>query len=282
MTKTPLWFKIQEIDTGLYVIREPDHVQSFLVTGRKKAALVDTGMGFCDIRAVVKKITPLPVMVLNTHWHFDHIGGNELFRERGISAPESFLVAKSVSNAQLMDIYIKPCLLEGIRMPNDFDPLSFKINGVFPTFTLQHGDQIDLGGRVLTAMATPGHTRGSMSFFDNRTSSLLCGDFAYRGLIFAQFRDSDTGAYINSLRKISALKINNLHPSHDDFIVPASFASDVLDGFHKIKNGSVSPVEINHWGGLVNRYNFKDFGILTPVEGSDGIVLFDSPSPSNV
>ncbi|MBN2000205.1 MBL fold metallo-hydrolase [candidate division KSB1 bacterium] len=272
---TSHWFQIKEINTGLYMIREPDHVQSYLVLGRNKAALIDTGMGFCDIKKAVESITRLPVTVLNTHWHFDHIGGNRLFLQRGISRIEAALVAKSVANSQLREVYITPCQRQGIRFPQDFYPFLYQITGTQPTFTIDDGQFFDLGDRTLTAIATPGHTRGSISFLDSQTSCLMCGDFAYRGLIFAQFRDSDIKVYMNSLRKVSAIKtIKNLHPSHDNFTVPASFLSDLLAGFEKIKAGSLSPVEIVHWGGRVNRYDFEDFGILTPVQGSDGVELF--------
>lgn len=51
----------------------------YLVAGEEKAALIDTGMGFPGLRQLVERLTDKPVIVLNTHGHLDHIGGNDEF-----------------------------------------------------------------------------------------------------------------------------------------------------------------------------------------------------------
>ena len=48
---------------------------------KDKALLVDTGMGVGDLAALVRSLTPLPVIVVNTHGHPDHAGGNGGFDE---------------------------------------------------------------------------------------------------------------------------------------------------------------------------------------------------------
>ena len=73
------WFQIAEVDEGIYAVVEPEHVQSYLVKGSNRSALIDTGMGFCNIRSAVSTLTDTDITVLNTHWHYDHIGGNRLF-----------------------------------------------------------------------------------------------------------------------------------------------------------------------------------------------------------
>lgn len=76
------WFEVYRIQPDLYAIYEPGHFQeviSYLITGREKALLVDTGLGMGNIRQVVEQLTSLAVVVMNTHTHFDHIGRNALF-----------------------------------------------------------------------------------------------------------------------------------------------------------------------------------------------------------
>ncbi|MBA2759665.1 MAG: MBL fold metallo-hydrolase, partial [Chloroflexia bacterium] len=51
------WFAVDEPSPGVFRIQEPLHdenVKSFLVVGSQRAALIDTGMGVADIRAVVE------------------------------------------------------------------------------------------------------------------------------------------------------------------------------------------------------------------------------------
>ncbi len=73
------WFQIEEVAQDVYVIEEPGHVQSYLINGRTHSALLDTGAGLSDIRNAIQILLRERVIVLNTHWHFDHIGGNTLF-----------------------------------------------------------------------------------------------------------------------------------------------------------------------------------------------------------
>ena len=83
------WFRIQEMAPGIFLIQEPGHVQSYLVRGEERSALIDTGMGFCDIREATGPLASNPILVLNTHWHFDHIGGNVLFTQIAVSTLEA-------------------------------------------------------------------------------------------------------------------------------------------------------------------------------------------------
>ncbi|MFR2691607.1 MAG: MBL fold metallo-hydrolase [Enterocloster bolteae] len=50
-----------------------------LVVGKEKALVFDTGSGTDDIHGMVRKLTGLPLVVINSHGHFDHIGGNSQF-----------------------------------------------------------------------------------------------------------------------------------------------------------------------------------------------------------
>ena len=76
------WFEVYQLLHQIFAIYEPHHFQevmSFLVIGSTKAMLVDTGMGIKNIKAVVEELTDLPLVVVNTHTHFDHIGDNWRF-----------------------------------------------------------------------------------------------------------------------------------------------------------------------------------------------------------
>src|SRR6185436_13836863 len=77
------WFEIYRVRPEVFAIYEPrqyEEVISYLIVGTKLALLFDTGMGIADIRDVARQLTPLPITVLNSHTHFDHIGGNWRFR----------------------------------------------------------------------------------------------------------------------------------------------------------------------------------------------------------
>ena len=76
------WFEVYEVRPQVFAIYEPhqaEEVISYLILGDKQALLFDTGLGIGDIRRVVLSLTSLPIVVVNSHTHNDHVGGNWQF-----------------------------------------------------------------------------------------------------------------------------------------------------------------------------------------------------------
>jgi hypothetical protein len=101
------WFTVYAVSPGVFAINEPrqyEGVTSFLVTGSQRAVLFDSGLGVAAIRAVVRRLTPLPVTVVNSHTHFDHVGGNREFDDvRNLDAPYSRASARGEVAQSLAD-----------------------------------------------------------------------------------------------------------------------------------------------------------------------------------
>lgn len=83
--RTPVsdpWFEVYKPAPKVFAIYEPhqaEEVISYLIVGEKRALLFDTGMGISDIKKVTAELTKLPIIVLNSHTHDDHVGGNWQF-----------------------------------------------------------------------------------------------------------------------------------------------------------------------------------------------------------
>src|SRR5205807_9970929 len=73
------WFEVYKPAPGVFAIYEPHQAEEtigYLIVGEQRALLFDTGMGISDVKKVVEELTKLPVIVLNSHTHDDHVGGN--------------------------------------------------------------------------------------------------------------------------------------------------------------------------------------------------------------
>src|SRR6184192_567266 len=76
------WFEVYRVAPDVYAIYEPHQAEetiSYLIVGTKQALLFDTGMGIGNIKAVAARLTSRPIVVLNSHTHNDHVGGNWQF-----------------------------------------------------------------------------------------------------------------------------------------------------------------------------------------------------------
>ena len=83
---------VTELMKDVYLINEFGGTNCYLVTGSDRALLIDCGTGFCDIRSAVENVTNLPVVLVATHGHVDHIGGAGQFEEMYIHRADTALI----------------------------------------------------------------------------------------------------------------------------------------------------------------------------------------------
>ena len=183
--------QIKDLGSGIYAITCPGYspgpgrlpgwgyVQLYLILGGERSLLLDTGYGNFDLLTVVRNITSLPPVVVNSHLHPDHSGGNSQFDTVYIGEHE-YGSSKG---------WIVP---EHIRV-YPFCP-EVAAGGEYSFRFLKDGELIDLGGRKLSVHWIPGHTKGSIMLHDRQTNTLFTGDsilkrvFYNAGVPFSKYR----------------------------------------------------------------------------------------------
>ena len=155
------WFKVYAIDDNIYAISEPYNFQeviSYLVIGKQKALLFDTGMGLDSISLLVKTITTLPVVVLNSHTHYDHVGGNNEFEN--VIAMNTDFTKKNAKDGYDHNVVEQEVTREAFCMQHlpKADTAHYYIRPFKISRLVNDGDTINLGERILTVIGTPGHT----------------------------------------------------------------------------------------------------------------------------
>lgn len=158
------WFEVYEVGPGVFAIYEPhqsEEVISYLITGSTRAIQFDTGLGIGDMLLTARQLTRLPIIVLNSHTHNDHVGDNWQFNDvRDLNT--AFTRENAKGSSMDAQAELAPKELCG-RLPKVFDPKSYTTKPCRITSWIRDGDRIDLGGR---ANRDPGDA-GSHARFDH-------------------------------------------------------------------------------------------------------------------
>ena len=254
------WFEVYRIRPGVFAIYEPkqsEEVISYLITGNKRALLFDTGMGISNIRKLAEGLTSLPLSVLNSHTHNDHVGDNWRFSsDETYGMDTAFTRNNAKGSRDDAQAEITPDQLCA-PLPAGFDKQAYATRPFHIGHWLHDGDRINLGNRVLQIIATPGHTPDSIALFDQENGLLFTGDTYYPGLIFLYRPETDLDAYEASMEKLVKLapRLQILLPAHN---VPVASPNDLkraLAAMKEIRSGKAKSVA----HGKDREYKFDGF-----------------------
>ena len=181
------YFTLQTLAPGTFAIGEPRYnqqVYSYLILGAQRGVLFDAGPGHRDIRPVIERLTDLPITLLPSHFHYDHISSN-----------------RSFDSVAVVDLpYLRERSVNGQLALTWQEHLGESEGFTAPTLTvaewLQPGSDMDLGGRRLRVLHTPGHTAESISLLDAQANLVFTGDFIYPGPLFAFLPNSSMAGYL--------------------------------------------------------------------------------------
>ena len=169
----------------------------YLVEGSDRALLIDAGTYIPRLDKIVAKITSKPVTMMLTHAHGDHAGGVGPFPEVWLNAGDMPLVPNNKRNYKGQIKYL-----------ND-------------------GEVIDLGGREIEVIFTPGHTAGSATFFDKAKHYGFSGD-AFGSTNLLEFTNLSTEMY-TAERIENYMKKNDIH-----FLFPGHYSGDNLETLQRV------------------------------------------------
>jgi len=237
------WFEVYVIAPGVFAIHEPRQSQSaisYLIVGDRQALLFDTGMGIGDVRDVTRQLTKLPVAVLNSHTHHDHVGSNWQF-ETVYGMDTGFTRVSARGAREDVQSEVAPNQICG-DLPKGFDPGTYSTRAWKITAFRHNGDRIDLGGRSLEIIATPGHTPDAICLFDREHGLLFTGDTYYPGRIWLYRTETDLDAYSASIQRLAAIapQVNTVLGAHNVPVAPPSALTDLANAFAAVRAGKIA------------------------------------------
>lgn len=229
------WFTIEQLDEDSYIISEYRHWEEthcYLLNGTRRSLLIDTGLGIGNIQGEIRNLTDKPVTAVATHVHWDHIGGHWYF-------PRFY--AHQAELPWLTGQFPQP--LEAVRqfvthrcdLPEGYDVSAYRLFQGTPEKVLAGGEILDLGGRRVAVLHTPGHSPGHMCFWEESRGYLFTGDLVYKGTLAAWFPSTDPEAYLHSLETVAALPVRRVLPGHHALDIQPEIILRMQDAFRQRK-----------------------------------------------
>lgn len=223
--------EVIQINSNTYRI-EDGFVRFFLLVGKDKAMMIDSGINSKDALDLCKSSCDKPIILLNTHGDGDHTSGTASFKE----------------------IYI-----------HKYDYLDYELEKKYPNTKLKEindGDIIELGDRPIKVIHIPGHTRGSVALLDINNRVLYSGDSVQKGNIFMFGKTRVKDKFVQSLDKLISIKdeYDIIYASHDKFDMPSDYVEKVKESFIAVLNNEVKCEMIDLFGSKVKSYSTKYCG----------------------
>jgi glyoxylase-like metal-dependent hydrolase (beta-lactamase superfamily II) len=238
------WFEVYKIVAGVFAIYEPHQAEEtigYLIVGDRRALLFDTGMGISDVKKVVAELTKLPIVVLNSHTHDDHVGGNWEFST--IYGMDTDFTRENARGSRAdAQAEITPDQICG-ALPQGFDSKAYATRPWKITAYTHDGDRFDLGGRTLEVIATPGHTPDAISLIDRVNGLLFTGDTYYPAPIWLFRPETDLHAYAASIRRLAALapQIKLVIGAHNIPVASPTVLPQLVVAFDEVQAGKIQP-----------------------------------------
>lgn len=248
------WFTVEQVDQDTCIISEYRHWEEthcYLLNGTQRSLLIDTGLGICNISEVISQLTDKPITAIATHIHWDHIGGHKYYPD--FYAHEAELDWLNGGFPQPLET-IRGYVADRCELPKDFRINEYVLFQGKPTKVLYGGEHIDLGGRTVDVIHTPGHAPGHICFWETERGYLFTGDLAYKGMLTAWFSSTDPDAYLKSIETVAALPAEKVFPAHHSLDMQPEILLRMRDTLRELKAAG----KLHHGSGT---FDYGDWSI---------------------
>lgn len=212
-------FYKKEAGDGIYSVTHPQWaktstpggaiMQTWVIVGEEKVMAIDSPIPeIAGFRSYLEQEFEKPVLMVLSHGHIDHIGCIGQFEQVYLSKRDwPLLLGGGVKPAENL---------------NGLQSLLFRLED------LQDHMRISLGNREILCIPIPGHTPGSMVFYDEKSRSMFTGDSVARRVLYGLSGYTPLEQYLNALRRLKQYPVDRMYSMHDDFALPGDFPERII------------------------------------------------------
>lgn len=225
--QTPVNYRVDDLGNGIWRIQAIQGTAStaYLVNGSREALLIDACTGQEGLKEIVTGlIGNKPYKLALTHGHGDHSGGIKYFSDVYVHKADTGMLPK------------------GVKTTRHF---------------IEEGYVFDLGDKKLEIISIPGHTPGSVAFFNRASKYMMTGDGIGSTMVWAHISTDPLTVYLESVKKLEAMKdgINELYVGHFEqeiIKLTTQYITDMRIVTEKVLDGSAetSKYEMGNRSGM--------------------------------
>ncbi len=250
------YFTKYQINDHIYQLKDPMGVLTTLIIGKEKALLIDTAYGIGDLKTAILELTNLPLIVINSHGHMDHSGGNFQFDEIYIDERD-FELCKLHNNFKKRSDNIETATKANI-LPANFDINNYleKREGNLKALT---NFSFDLGNLSIEIINLEGHTKGSIGFLIKEDRLLVTSDAICPWVWLFLPESTSVKDYLKTLDRALELDFDGFLLGHGaGQVMPKNIIDKYKDVTSRIDLTKSVKVSYNHFEHL-NSYCFSDY-----------------------
>lgn len=289
------WFDLQQVDTNTWLICEPGHANSYLMTSSTGSLLFDSGTGVASIVEAIGHLIEGPLTVVNSHGHLDHVGGNADLKLHGariglkeICAHPAASFASDHADREFLELYahnfaeIAQRYSEYRALDSEYffalagQPImrempsaeGWNVPFVEPDRYLADGEVLEVGDRTFVSIHTPGHSPDSLVLFEPARKTLYAGDTVITAAMWCHGDGADLGVLVESLKRLEQLDISTVLCAHNlNYRVSAAHIFTTRRAAEKVLEHRTAPTPgTDLLGNRVNRHDADGITILLPFD----------------
>ena len=218
----------------------------YLIEGNERALLIDGLTGVGSLKAFVRELTELPVMMAATHGHIDHVGAAWEYGEVFIN-PDDIALMYTPHHSEPAGRLGFASAPSFTGEPKRTVPTLADVPAPRPvkTYPIYEGDIFDLGGIQIEVIQVPGHTQGTVVFLDRAARVVYSGDACNANTLLCLPGSTTIEEYKESLHHFKTFQkdFDVMYGGHGAVAVPNTIIDDGIAMCERILSGTDESVE---------------------------------------